>query len=220
MPYYPETQYTKAKAAGPGEFVVKSTQKEYKGLYVKTYDNLYYAGKTPFETGIELQKVKQGASIGLNEQLPDLVGILVNTGGAFLRQALTKSEKEKGLIKRYFVQDTNTNKIVETDKTTYLQTQQQIMSRRFLEVDWIVKGPAEDKMFGIYKYEGAESKNKKTIQALEKNLPGISTFIEDYRYFVQEPEIQKTPLNSETIQERDQEVSLDNFRKANFDKKN
>ena len=87
-----------------------------------------------------------------------------------------------------------------------------------VEVDWIIKGPAEDVMFGNYKYEGAESKNKKTIQALETTMPGISTFVTDYKYLVEDPIItQPQELASQTFTQQDIDTQLENDRKANFD---
>jgi hypothetical protein len=215
--YYPKTRYTEPKSAAPGEFVVKSTQETYKGTYVETFDSKYYGGTSPLDTGVELEKVKESQA-GLDEGRPDYFGVLAELGGSVLKRLLTKGEKSKGVAKRYFVQDKNNNKIVETDRANFLQTQQQVMSRRFAEVDWIVKGPAEDKMFGKYKYEGAESKNRKTIQDLEKQIPGISTYITDYRYLVEEPvRASQQLLTRETIVERGEDVTLENSRKASFD---
>lgn len=215
--YYPKSRYTEPKSASPGEFVIKSTQEEYKGTYVETFNSKYYGGSSPLDTGIELEKVKEPQA-GLDEGRPNYFGILAESAGGFFQRLLTKAEKSKGVAKRYFVQDKNTNKIVETDKANFLQTQQQVMSRRFLEVDWIVKGPADDRVFRTYKYEGAASKNKKTIQALEKQMPGISTFIKDYGYLVEQPvAVVQQNLTTQTIVEKDVDVSLENSRKANFD---
>jgi len=217
MPYYPETKYSKPKSAGPGEFVDKKTQEYYKGLYVKTSDNKYYAGNSPLATEIELEKVKDHQK-GLDEGIPFLFGILAGSLGGFFKKKPTQSEKEKGVTKRYFVQDKNNNKIVETDKATYLQTQKQVANRNLMEVNWNIKGPAEDMMFGKYPYEGAESKNKKIIQALESQMKGISTFITDYKYLVEDPATtQKPQLTSETFTEPDAATQLENDRKANFD---
>jgi hypothetical protein len=217
MPYYPKSRYTEPKSATPGEFVVKDTQETYKGTYVETFDNKYYGGTSPLDTGVELEKVKEPQA-GLDEGRPDYFGVLAELGGSLFRRLLTKAEKSKGVAKRYFVQDKNNNKIVETDKANFIQTQQQVMSRRFAEVDWIVKGPAEDKIFGKYRYEGAESKNRKTIQDLEKQIPGISTYITDYRYLVEEPpQIPQQSLTTQSIVEKDGDVTLENSRKASFD---
>ena len=55
----------------------------------------------------------------------------------------------------------------DTDLDTYLQAKNTLVNSIFAQVDWIVKGPAEDKMFGNYPFEGAESKNKKVPLFLE-----------------------------------------------------
>ena len=217
MPYYPKSKYSKPKSAGQDEFVIKGKQEYYKGLYVKTFNGKYFAGSSPLETGIELEKVK-AHQLGLDEGIPFAIGILAGALGGFFKKKTTNSERASGIAKRYFVQDINNNKIVETDKATYLQTKKEVANRRFAEIDWIIKGPADDAMFGNYKYEGAKSKNKKTIQALEKTMPGISIFVADYAYLVEEPVVvQQQEKTSQTFIQRDLDVQLDNDRKANFD---
>lgn len=216
MPYYPKSKYSKPKSAGQEEFVLKTTKEYYKGYYVETFDKKYFAGTSPLD-GIELEKVKEH-QLGLDEGIPFAFGILANSLGGFFRKKPTNSEKERGVTKRYFVQDLNNNKIAETDKVSYVQTKLQVPNRNFLEVDWVIKGPAKDQMFGNYLYEGAETRNRKTIQALEKNMPGISTFITDYKELVEEPVIvPPQDKTSQTFVERDANEQLQNDRKANFD---
>jgi len=215
MPYYPETKFSKPKSAGLGGFIEKISQQPYKGFYVETFDKKYYSGKTPMDTGIELQKVinilvEDAARIGTNILLTSITG--------FFAKKLTKGEIQNGVAKRYFIQDRNNKKITEIEKQAYLQAQKQLVNTNFLEVDWIIKGPAEDKMFGNYSFEGAESKNKKAIQALELQMKGISTFITDYKYLVEEPVLaQQQQLTSQSFTEQDADTQLQNDRKANFD---
>ena len=211
--YYPETKYTKAKSAKPGEFIVKDTRDLYKGLFVETSDKRYFSGKSPMDTGIELEKVV--SSINLKAIIAPL---LAGSLGGFFKKTATSSEREKGVTKRYFLQDKNNSKITEVDKSTYLQAQKDLVNTNFAQADWIIKGPAENQMFGNYPFEGAESKNKKTIQALESQMKGISTFITDYKYLVEDPATtQKPQLTSETFTEPDAATQLENDRKANFD---
>lgn len=220
MPYYPKAKYSKPISAGPGEFVDKKTQKEYKGYFVKTFNKKYFAGKSPMETGIELEKVKDH-ELGLDEGIPALIGILAGSLGGFFKKKPTNSEKENGVTKRYFVQDLNNNKIVETDKVAFTQTKLTVPNRNFAQIDWIIKGPAQDQMFGNYPFEGAASKNKKTIQGLEKTMPGISTFITDYSYLVVEPVVrQPQDSTTQTFVETDPQVQLEEGRKARFDIRN
>ena len=82
----------------------------------------------------------------------------------------------------------------------------------------MIKGPAEDKVFNGYPFEGAESKNKKTILALEKQIPGISTFIKDYKFLVEDPaSFDQVELGTQVVIEKDLQTGIDNSRKANFD---
>ena len=211
--YVPKGRYRKAKYTRGGEFEIIETNEPYQGYYIEIYGGKYFAGQTPEDKGVELVKPPK-ESIDLTAILPIATAL---AGGLFKRK-LTRPEIEKGSIKRYFVQDKKTNKIQETDVQTYQDAKKQLTNRVFLEVDWLIKGPSEDKMFGAYKYEGAASKNKKTIQALEKQAPGISTFITDYSYLVQEPVIvPQQDLTSETLVEKDPIIELENSRKANFD---
>jgi len=220
MPYYIEAKYSKPKSAKLGEFITMQTKEEYKGMYVKTYDNKYFSGKSPMDTEEELEKIiDERARTEPESSVNIVLGILAGSLGGFFKKKLTNSEKESGIAKRYFVQDRNNNKIVETDKTTYLQTNKQVVNRNFAEIDWIIKGPADNRIINGYPYEGSESKNRKTIQALESQMKGISTFITDYKYLVEEPVI-PAPLTSETVTEKDSVVQLENDRKANFDLKN
>ena len=234
--YYPKSKYSKPKSAGQDEFIIKGKKDYYKGLYVKTFDKKYFAGKSPLETGIELEKVSNHSK-GHNEIYTVGIGLLGAALGGFFKKKPTMSEKQNGIAKRYFVQDMNNNKIAETDKATYLETKLTVPNRRFAEVDWNIQGPAEDVMFGKYMYEGSESKNKKTIQALEKTIPGISAFITDYKLLVesvplppnavivgapviatQNLAVPQSPLSqTQTFVEPDADTKLENDRKANFD---
>jgi len=211
--YYPQTKYSKPKSAKAGEFTIKDTGELYKGIYVKTSDNKYFSGNSPLATGIELRKVV--SSINTKAML---VALLAGSLGGFFLAKPTQSQRDSGVLQRYFLQDKNNKKITEVDKQTYLQAQKQLVNTNFAQADWIIKGPAENKMFGKYPYEGAESKNKKTIQALESQMKGISTFITDYKYLVEDPAAtQKPQLTSETFTELDPNTQLENDRKANFD---
>jgi hypothetical protein len=75
-------------------------------------------------------------------------------------------------------------------------------------------------MFGNYPYQGAASKNKAAIEALELQMKGISNFVTDYSYLVEEPvENQKQQLAKESMTVEDPVIELENNRKANFDLK-
>ena len=210
--YIPESKYKKAKSTDGTQFVELISKKTYKGFYIEDYKGKFYGGKTPEDNGPELQKI-----LKIPFAVP--VGLLGLLAG-FFKKKPTQSERNKGVTKRNFIQDKYNNNIIETDPDTYEQAKKTLVNNIFAEVDWVIQGPAEDKMFGKYPYEGAESRNRKTIQALEKTMPGISAFITDYRYLVEEPlVVQPEDKTSQSFIEQDINVKLENDRKARFDTK-
>lgn len=224
--YVPKSSVKKPKTTNGTEFVVAETQQFYSGSYVKTSQKQYFAGRTVDETGIVLQKLKKDFN------LPKLTpsGLLSGAGllAMLLKAVFTKqpssSDLHNGKTTRYFVKDTRTGKVAETDEQTANQVQAELPNVKIGKVDWVIDGPVEDKMFGNYKYEGAATKNKKAILELEKDLPGISNFVTDFTLMVKDP-VQEylkkgnNLLTSETVTERNPDTLLLNSRKANFDKK-
>ena len=204
----PKGSYRQAKSTNGLEFVEVISRERYKGFYIEDFRGKFYGGKTPEEDGPELEKILQ-----INFAIP--LGLLGLLAGFFLKKP-TQSEKDKGVTKRNFIQDKNNNKIIETDPDTYTQAKESLVNSTFAEIDWIIKGPAENQTINGYPFEGAESKNRKTIQALEITMPGISTFVTDYKYLVEEP-AQLAQPTSETITVADLDTELENSRKANFD---
>ena len=220
--YLPETRLAEPKSSPGGEFVVKGTSDDYKGTYIETFDGRYYAGNSLSLAGAELEKV---GILGAKED--NLISGVTATATPLLLALLQKlfkkkptpQELQKGVAKRYFIQDKKNNKIVETDKETYVLAQKELTNRRFVEADWVIKGPAEDQVLNGYPFEGAISKNKKTIEKLEMQIPGISTYVTDYKFLVTEPITPNrgNPIPTETYTEQDPQTELENSRKANFD---
>lgn len=211
--YIPESRYEKPKTTSGGEFAIAATGDEYRGSYFKTFDGKYYSGTRPENNGVELVEITPNYLEDLMPAAVTVAGLLVG----FFIPKLKKGDKEKGSTKRYFIKDKRKGKIAETDLQTYQQVENMPSTIR-VEMDWIIKGPAEDKIINGYPFEGAASKNKKTVLELEKQMPGISTFIKDYSFLVEEPiNLQERELSSQTIIEEDPQIALENSRKANFD---
>ena len=219
--YIPGNRLAESKSSPGGEFVIKGTSNEYRGNYIETFDGKYYAGNSLSLMGAELERVgtlgKEDTLIGgvTATATPLLLGLLQK----LFKKQPTPQELQKGVAKRYFIQDKNNNKIVETDKETYILAQKELLNRRFAETNWIIKGPAEDQIVNGYSFEGAISRNKKTIQKLEIQIPGISSHITDYGFLVAEPlqPSKNNPIPTETYTEQDPITQLENSRKANFD---
>jgi hypothetical protein len=217
--YIPKSKYTEPKYTPGGEFVNKNTQQDYTGYYIETYRDRFYAGKSPQQAGDEIEKIKSEGIVNKGA-VASLFPLLIALSKGFFKPSASSVDKDNGFTTRYFVQDKNNNKITETDKSTYLQAQDQIPNQRFATADWIIKGPAENKIINGYPFEGAASKNKKTIQALETQMPGISTFVTDYSLLVEEPvDPKQNQLYSDTVRVEDPIIELENSRKANFDQR-
>ena len=215
--YIPSSKYTEPKYTPGGEFVNKNTQQDYKGFYIEASRGKYYAGKSPQQGGAEILKAQTEGLVnkGAKASLFTLLSILSK---GFFKPSTSSVDRDNGVTTRYFIQDKNNNKITETDKNTYLQVQDQIPNQRFAAVDWIIKGPAENQIMNGYPFEGAASKNKKAIAAVEKQIPGISTFVTDYSLLVEEPvSATANELSSNTVTLKDPDIVLENSRKANFD---
>ena len=213
--FRPKTTYTKPKSTSGGEYREKLSGKDYRGFYIKNNREQYFAGKSPEDNGVELEKIEKGSTL-LQQLAPVGMSLLMMIFTKLFKPTPTSGQSKSGVLPRYFVQDKTNNKIAETDKQSY-QEAQLIPTVRTVQTDWIIAGPAEDKNFNGYPFEGAASKNKKAIQALEKQMPGISTFITDYSFLVEDPTANQQPLLTSTEVEKDPLIQLENDRKANFD---
>ena len=217
-------KYTGPKSTKPkvqetlgGEFVYKSNKVGYVGKYIKTFRGKYLAGTEETPSSQELEKI---GTRGPNGEVLTAAALAVVALLGFFKKLITSADRKNGKTKRYFVQIKPGTKIVETDKDTYYQSIKELPYNNAAVVDWIIEGPAEDQIINGFPYEGAASKNQKTIAALESTIPGISTYITDYGYLVEDPAVNaKQPLYSDTIVQQDPETQLENSRKANFDLK-
>ena len=219
--YLPQSKYKKAKKAGLGEFAIKATSAPYEGFYIETYRKQYFAGQTPEQNGVELEKIEKTSGF------PDVSGfvgeglsLLALLQSAFKKQ-LSQDEIDKGIAKRYFVQDNRDKKISETSEELFEQGKEGIPDFTYIEVPWNISNPIEDITVNGIKFQGSESRNKQTIQNLEKDIPGISKFVTDYRYLTTKPPAptvtEQAKVQTQVI--KDPYAGQQDFRKADFDLK-
>jgi hypothetical protein len=217
--YLPQAKYKKAKRTSGGEFRIKTTGEDYKGFYIETYRKQYFAGETPEQNGVELEKIERTESTpDLNKLLSTGISLLALLQSAFKKQ-LSQDEVNKGIAKRYFVQDNRDKKISETSQELFEQGKKDIPDFIYKEVSWNISNPADDIVINGAKFQGSESRNKETIQNLEKEMPGISKFVTDYRYLIPETPV-PTPVEQAKVQTqviKDPYAGQQDFRKANFD---
>lgn len=215
--YIPKTSYTEPKYTSGGEYTLKDTGADYIGFYIEASRGKFYAGKSPQQGGAEILKAQTEGLVNKGAKAK-VFALLLTLAKGFFKPKLTSIDREKGFTTRYFIQDRNDSSIIETDRETYLEAQKELRNKRFVQVDWVIKGPAENSIISGYPYEGAASKNKKAVAAVERQMPGITAFVTDYSLLVEEP-ISSTAneLSSNTIIIEDPALALENSRKANFD---
>lgn len=217
--YIPKTSYTEPKYTSGGEYVTKDTREDYVGFYIEASRGKFYSGKSPQQGGAEILKVETEGVVNKGAKAKTLA-LLATLAKGFFKPKTSSIDRESGFIPRYFIQDKNNNSIVEVDRETYLEAQNELLNKRFVQVNWTIKGPAENTIIGGYPYEGAASKNRKAITAVEKQIPGISAFITDYSLLVEEPvSLAANQLSSNTVTVQDPDIVLENSRKANFDQR-
>lgn len=215
--FIPKGSYKPAVYTLGFTFVDMITRESYTGFYIEDNLGKFYSGKVPEKEGRQLEKVNVQIPSGLKSGLK---GALATLAAGLASKVISDLERQKGQTKRYFVQDRASNKIVETDKATYNQAKTDLPNQNFSEVTWLITGPAENQTFGAYTFEGAASKNQKAIRALESQMKGISNFVTDYSYLVENPPgTTKQQMDTTTISILDTNTQLDNSRKANFDNK-
>ena len=220
--YLPEAKYKKAKNTPGGEFIVKATGEDYKGLYIETYRKQYFAGSTPEQNGVELEKLERSFILDTQGSSIFALGLslLALLQSAFKKQ-LSQDEINKGIAKRYFVQDNRDKKISETSEELFEQGKKDLPEFTYIEVPWNITNPAEDITINGAKFQGSESRNKEVIKSLESQMPGISNYVTDYRYLIPEAPL---PPTAEQVQEQTQVIKDPNildadFRKASFDQR-
>ena len=175
MGYLPKSQYKILQTAGE-ELVYKGTTKEYKGPYIETGDNKFFAGNDIRNTSIKLEKPKSPSeSIHntiknqvYNKIKPSKYQFLSKTKSIITtKPVLTQKDYDNGKIIRYFSYRVNTyGSYREIDKETYksIKTKKNKHDYHLYKagkVDWMLEGDVR-------------KNNYQLLQNKEKEFPGIS----------------------------------------------
>lgn len=164
----PKSKYSDPRHTPGKEFTLNG--QEYKGWYVETYQKRYYTGRTITERSQEIFPiVSQTLKVDL-----------------FAEQKIipSTSDRLQGTLLRYLIQKISNRKIIEVTKERYDLLKNKAGYKGAI-IEWIIKGPAENKLYNSYPYYGAEHRNRETVSKLENTLPGIINFFKDYSEFVE-----------------------------------
>lgn len=164
----PKSKYSDPKHTPGKEFTLNG--QEYRGWYVETYQKRYYTGRIITESSQEIYPIITQA---LNLDIFAEQEIIPSTG-----------DRLKGTLLRYIIQKISNRKIIEVTKERYDLLKAK-SGYRGNTVEWIIKGPAKNKLYNSYPYYGAEHRNRETVKKLENTIPGITNFFKDYSEFVE-----------------------------------
>jgi len=222
--YVPKAKYKDSKTAQEGDFVILETEEPYSGPYIELSGKRFFAGENPEQNGAELYKIEK-TSINPAALLPYLsTGLsLLTLIQSAIKKELSQDEVDKGVAKRYFVQDNRDKKISETTEELFEDSKEEFPDFIYTEVPWLFTDPVKDIEINGIKYKGSESRNKETIQRLESTMPGISQFVTDYTLLSTptpppRPEMDQKRRQTQVVE--DDSMRRVVFRKANFDTRN
>jgi hypothetical protein len=187
--YYPKSQIKTNLYTDGDDYVLSTTQKEYKGYYYKVSTGQKYTGKSPQDKpNILLIHVphdpnEEFVGVGDRRNMPITFELPYNNSPQNIRfiplfnpTLPTDQDKQNGQFNRYFCKKTNELKYLEIDKETYQQLQ-----KRDSKIAWDLYTP----VIVLWIIQGNQTQvftsNKGTVQTIENNLQwhGFTQYFQD-----------------------------------------
>lgn len=146
--YLPKSKY-KATVAKPGEFRTQDGQ-QYVGPIIETYTGVVYSGTDPETAGPRLVPTGEKEQLGLG---------LYN-----IKRTPTEADYKAGSMTRYFMQDKQTQKIIELSPEAWQKNYKPgDILRAWANITWYLTGPRAS----------VQTLNNTTVGIMEKAMPGI-----------------------------------------------
>lgn len=96
----------------------------------------------------------------------------------------TPADYKTGFMKRYFLKNTITSKIIEVDKNFYKKDRRaKELYIQKLMIKWVIAKPVKDLFNQGYVFEGAATRNKKAVMKANLEMKGIVDYLTDYAKF-------------------------------------
>ena len=142
----------------------------YVGSYIETSRGTIYQGSDLKGSKPKLIKIEQDTSVNIDRPYNDYYGPTVD-------------DYKNGSYIRYFTQDKRNKKITEMNQEQWLE-KSKLKYINPGQLTWLLLGPVEDGKYNGISYKGTSTKNKETVDKLEKDYPGIKRFFSDTSEFV------------------------------------
>lgn len=176
--YLPKSKYT-VDSAGANSFILADTGEPYIGPVLTDYRGNFYAGSDPYNIKGQLEVVLSGEDY----TTPNFA---MNPG----RRIPTEEEYASGKMERYFQQDLRTMKIIEILPKRWVELQSEQLPNYYKVQSclWLLVGRIEDYKVSGHLIEGIRTRNQRTVDQMEIEMPGItsSSVLDDPLEFVRE----------------------------------
>jgi len=166
--YLPKSKFRIEDSYGD-EFTDANNQPYY-GKVIRTSSGRVFAGESINNTQGALNKVRTSDLTKIARPFNDYYGPL-------------DEDYKKGFYIRYFLRDTRDGKFAEVSLKQWKEKKllNYVLAGKFV---WILKGPVNDGVLDGISFKGTSTKNRETLQNLEKTYPGILNFFKSTSEFV------------------------------------
>jgi hypothetical protein len=205
--YYPKSQIKSNLFTNGGEYILSTTQEEYKGYYYKISSGKLYTGKTPKDGPNILLTIFSESSYLDNSPFSSVEEIFplqssnyidpnllpIRTIPLFNLTLPTDQDKQNGQFNRYFCKKTNELKYLEIDKETHTKLQ-----AKDPKIAWDLYEPAS--LLWVIKgnQETVFNTNKTSVFKIEQNQKwnGFSQYFrENYLKYLPSQDTELTAQN-------------------------
>ena len=166
--YLPKNRY-RIKTSYGSEFK-DGKGRDFVGKYIELSDGTVYSGGSLSNPGEILTRVEKVDIKKIARPYNDYYGPTV-------------FNYKNGFFTRYFIRDKRDGKIVEVSINQYKE-KRNLNYVQVGKLEWILKGPAENRVINDVPFIGAAQRNKERVLELDKELKGLKNFIKNYGKFV------------------------------------
>lgn len=165
--YLPKNQY-KIRQAHGGEFITPDGT-PYTGPYIETSTGTVYSGNSLNGKKNIILPSKEADTLEIERPFNDYYGP-------------TEKDYENKQYTRYFTRSRR-GKFTEMNKEQWLVKRNQ-KGLTAGQLTWLLTGPVQDGKYKGIPFKGTSTKNRETLQKLERQFPGISDFFKSTSEFV------------------------------------